>query len=301
MSNSKKILYYRERAIKNAIFNYFVKRYYEFGKFVIRYPNVFECLNEWSFEKFGVKLGAESFSNCLKRVPEIKILRNTRGHASKNKIEGMRLNQMGQKKFNVKNKCNLDIKVPGSHKEACVLVSCMPGQQELEDMYNDFDDCVKVLFDLDKVKDMYKKIEKVLFQKNEYRLTKIKISYALYLSNESVSQKEVCNLTHTTDTSLRALRKVVGLFEEKGKCNYNDRRRKATKKRQEITRAKKEYQKNKIEKRQEKIRKEQERKRKDGEYQKSICSICGEKLEEVGDVWCSYKCVDKWLEGFEFS
>lgn len=213
----KRIPRYRNAEINKTIITYFLKKYCEYGKYMMRYEFLYRCathfclfFNEHSFTR-------SSFTHFLKQNTRISFHTHGVGKSirrSQKKILGIRLNSKGIKRFGVENKANLVLATKNidnkelSHKEACLLVSCHPGQEKFRAIYEGLDDHLKTEIDYDKTMDFYKKIETYLFKKNIYRATKIKIAVAIKLGS-TLSQKASANITGTTYISLRNLLRLI--------------------------------------------------------------------------------------------
>lgn len=202
----------RKRIIREALFYYVLNRYFEYKEgTVIRYDFFYHFLLEIA-KKFHLSYSKYYVTRLLNKDKKIILPFMEKSNSVRlrqKKILGLKLKKKGGKTMEVSNLGNIEIETSNlTSEKVCMMISCKPGQKELEEIYNSLNPLLKARINYPSAIDYYKKLEKILFRKNVYRSTNVKIATVLYLASD-LTQDNCSDLCGICTPTLRILLKKV--------------------------------------------------------------------------------------------
>jgi hypothetical protein len=182
----------REKKVKHAIYNYFTKKYCKFGNYNIRQKTLFDAFQQYIKSRNLLiyqngkilQITQRSFNHQLLRLMKIEYI-----HAQNiKKFRGITLNEKG---LNLLFPKKMTLKENIDSKKACIIMSCSSTVMKFEEIYNSWNESIQDTIDKDSIIHNIKKIEKLMYRKNIYRLIHTKIGLALWITTK-YSQDFVC-------------------------------------------------------------------------------------------------------------
>ena len=170
----------KDTKLRKALTDYFFKKYCEVNDdHSIPLYFFYNCFKSFC-SNFNFIISRSYFIIYLKKKGFKTNLKNTLLH-------GIKFNRKGVGKYEK----SFSKKV--SHKEACILKSCKPGQNKLKIIYENIDENTRKNIDYENTLKCYKIIESILFKLNKTHSWRVKIAAALYLGN-NLSQTKCADI-----------------------------------------------------------------------------------------------------------
>lgn len=216
IKNPRKIKQRRKSIFKEALFNYFINKYFRCDKKSLMSYWVFEKYFFEFIEKFNVKYSPQYISTLLyknKIVNQIKtgVGSHTAGvRKRQRKLQGIILNEKGRKRFEIVNLCNIEInETEITPQDACVYLNCKPAQKYLKSHYKKlgFADST-----FNKANEILKNFERIYGIGKHLNIKGVS-SASLYMASLNIennnTQKEIAVAFDCSDALLRKYYKLI--------------------------------------------------------------------------------------------